>query len=247
MIELPLIFVAGVFGSAHCVGMCGPIALALGGASPTWRTNLARQLIYTLGRISTYAVLGAIAGYGGWRLVTQFPSLAVVPAYLSLAAGVVLLYQGALAAGWIRRRGSQAASPCLAASLFAPLFRRQRLGGAFLAGALTGFLPCGLVYGLLAMAAGTANMLHGGAVMATFAVGTAPVMIATGCGASLLRGLTRQRLYYFASWCVVLTGVLCIARGAVSLGGDSPHAAARPYATQNGSPFSIDDIASWCR
>ena len=245
MLELPLIFVAGMFGSAHCIGMCGPIALAIGGASPTWRSNLARQLTYTLGRLATYAVLGAIAGFCGWRLVAWFPGLAVVPAVLSIAAGVLLLYQGLLAAGWLRRGAAQAATPCLAASLFAPLFRRQRLGGSFLAGALTGFLPCGLVYGLLAMSAGTANMAYGAAVMAAFAVGTAPVMIATGCGASLLRGIARQRLYYLASWCVVLTGVLCVARGAIGLGGWSGGRSA--HTAQTASPLSLDDVTSWCR
>lgn len=247
MIELPLILVAGVFGSAHCIGMCGPIALAIGGAAGNWRANLGRQLAYTFGRVATYAVLGAIAGYAGWRLAALFPSLVWAPAYLSLAAGIVLVYQGLVSAGWIRRRTGNSASPCLAASVFAPLFREQRLSGAFLSGVGTAFLPCGLIYGMLAMSAGTADMLRGGAIMATFALGTAPAMIAAGCGASLLRGIARRRLYYLANWCVMLAGIVCIARGAAVLAGGESAATAWMQHGAHAAQSSADAAGPWCR
>ncbi len=247
MIELPLILVAGVFGSAHCIGMCGPIALAIGGGARDWRINLGRQLAYTFGRVATYAVLGAMVGYAGWRLAALFPSLVWAPAFLSLAAGLVLVYQGALSAGWIRRGAGKPASPCLAALVFAPLFRAQRLSGAFLSGVATAFLPCGLLYGMLAMSAGTADMLRGAAIMATFALGTAPVMVAAGCGASLLRGLTRARLIYLASWCVMLAGVVCIARGAAVIGGGEVAAAAWMRHGANASQSATDEAGPWCR
>ena len=68
MIELPLLFTAGILGSTHCLGMCGPFALAIGSQAPGWKSNLLRQLVYSAGRIFTYASLGAMAGFGGWRL-----------------------------------------------------------------------------------------------------------------------------------------------------------------------------------
>src|SRR5690349_10310002 len=117
MIELPLIFVAGTFGSAHCIGMCGPIALAISGGARNTKDGLRLQMAYTAGRVATYTILGAIAGYAGWRLAAVLPSLYIIPAAFSVLAGCVLAYQGLVALGIIRRR-TKLGSPCLAAGLF---------------------------------------------------------------------------------------------------------------------------------
>ena len=58
MIEWPLVVVAGLLGSSHCLGMCGPLALAVGAGTRDVRANLVRQLTYSAGRIATYAALG---------------------------------------------------------------------------------------------------------------------------------------------------------------------------------------------
>ena len=58
MIELPLVLMSGLLGSAHCLGMCGGFALAIGGGATNVRSNLARQLVYTAGRVFTYMVFG---------------------------------------------------------------------------------------------------------------------------------------------------------------------------------------------
>ncbi len=90
MIELPLVLVGGLLGSAHCVGMCGGFVLTLGSVAPSWRANLARQLSFGAGRLFTYIALGAAAGYGGFR----FASTAAIPhtqAWLALVAGGLLL------------------------------------------------------------------------------------------------------------------------------------------------------------
>jgi len=76
MTELPLIFLGGLLGSSHCIGICGPLALALGANQSQLRTNLARQLVFSAGRIFTYSFGGAVAAFSGWWL-TQRP-LAVI-------------------------------------------------------------------------------------------------------------------------------------------------------------------------
>jgi sulfite exporter TauE/SafE len=245
MIELPLIFVAGLFGSAHCIGMCGPIALALSGGARNWRANLAKQIVYTLGRVATYTSLGAIAAFGGWRLATSFPHFAAIPAALSIAAGGVLLHQGLMALGLIRRR-SVNASRCLAAGLFAPLFHSQRLGASFLAGVTTAFLPCGLIYGMLALSAASLDMGRGAAIMAVFAVGTAPIMIMLGTSATLLVGLNRARLNFFANCCVLIAGALCIARGVIALRSEG-FASPIHEAAINESKVPSTVTGPWCR
>lgn len=213
MLELPLIFVAGVLGSSHCIGMCGPFALALGGGEISWLRNLGRQSIYTLGRTFTYAVLGAFAGFGGLRLTRVAPWLTNAGAALAVIAGVWLLYQGLVAAGVWKRRAVSVSQPCLVSDLFRSMLRLRGISGVFLAGLFTGLLPCGLVYSFLALAAATANLWQGAATMVAFGLGTAPVMIATGCGGSLLSLAARRHVFRVAAWCLVLTGVISIARG----------------------------------
>lgn len=215
MIELPLVLIAGILGSSHCLGMCGPFALTIGASSQTWGRNLRRQLVYTTGRVFTYAVFGAVAGFCGWRLVDAVPGLVNVPAVLAIIAGVLLVWQGLKSAGVLRSGKSGAANaPCLASTFFASFLRSDRRGGMFLAGMFTGMLPCGLVYAFVAMAASSANLWVGLATMVAFGLGTAPLMILTGVGGSLLNLAARRHLFRVAAWCVVLTGAISIGRGA---------------------------------
>jgi sulfite exporter TauE/SafE len=213
MYELPLVFVAGLTGSAHCIGMCGPIAIALAGGSRSWRHNLGRQFVYTLGRAFTYSVLGALAGFGGWRLARLAPMLTHTGAVLAILAGVVLVYQGLESAGVLPKRYFGSVQPCLASDFLRSMLRLPGLRGVFLAGLFTGLIPCGLVYGFLALAVATANPWHGAGLMIAFGLGTAPAMLGVGCGGSLLSVLARRHVLQLAAWCVVLAGVISIARG----------------------------------
>jgi uncharacterized protein len=235
MIGLPLVFLGGLLGSAHCVGMCGGFALLIGSGTRSTAANLTRQLIYSAGRIFTYGSIGAAVGFAGLRLAVDAPAVIHVQALLAIVAGVLLSAQGLAAAGiltrarlrsaWahFRRQRQQLALPvlgqsssgggCLATTGLAAFLRSPGWGSVFLAGMLTGFLPCGLVYAYLALAASAADFVGGMMTMAVFGLGTVPLMVTTGCGASLLSVATRQRLYRLAAWCVVLTGLLSTARG----------------------------------
>ena len=103
MSELPFVFVAGILGTAHCLGMCGPFVLTIGGSAPGWWSALGRQLSYSAGRIFTYGVLGAAAGFCGERLTSSLPLLVNIPALLAVAAGMLLVYQGLRSAGIVPR------------------------------------------------------------------------------------------------------------------------------------------------
>lgn len=215
MTALPLVFIAGILGSSHCIGMCGPFALTIGSGTTDWKVNFGRQAVYTVGRIFTYAVFGAVAGAAGLYLQQNIPSLVNVAALLAIVAGLFLLYQGLLATRLIRRRSPNASGvPCLAGDFFATFLKSPGLHNVFLAGLFTGMLPCGLVYGFVALAASSGDLLAGAGVMITFGLGTAPIMMLTGCGASLLSLAARKNIYRIAAWCVILTGLISIARGA---------------------------------
>lgn len=213
MIELPLILVAGVLGSPHCIGMCGPFALAIGTAAPDWKRNIVRQLTYGCGRIFTYSFLGACAGFGGVALTNQFSKWSSLPALLSISAGVFLLYQGLLAAGVLPRRGVKSSNGCLSASFFAAFIKDSRRRYVFLAGLFTGLLPCGLVYAFLALAVSSGSMTRGLLTMMLFGLGTMPVMVATGCGGLILNWRSLAQLMRIAAWAVVVAGCICVARG----------------------------------
>jgi len=213
VIEWPMVFVGGLLGSAHCVGMCGTFALALGSRKGRLMSGLGRQLVYGLGRVFTYSSAGIVAGYAGWRLSGELHLLVNMHALLAFLAGGLLIVQGLAGLGivqgpaWISRRG-----PCLVPSLFAALLRETRLRSVFLGGVINGLMPCGLVYAYLALAASAGGSLQGGLTMMLFGLGTLPILALVGCGARLVSRVTRRTLQV-AAWCVVLTGVLSIARG----------------------------------
>ena len=207
MIGLPLIFLGGLLGSAHCVGMCGGLRAVDRFGRARRPATSARQLVYSSGRIFTYAAIGAAVGYAGLRLAVDAPAVVHVQAVLAIAAGVLLVVHGLAAAGVVarvkakssaawaqfRRPQAQLALPvlgqhtggggCLATSSLAAFLRSPGWGSVFLAGMLTGFLPCGLVYAYLALAASAADFVDGMLTMAAFGLGTVPLMVATGSGA----------------------------------------------------------------
>jgi sulfite exporter TauE/SafE len=120
---------------------------------------------------------------------------------------------------------------CLAGGLVGTYLRSPGVGNVFLAGVFTGFLPCGLVYGFLALACSTASLAAGAATMAAFGLGTVPLMVLTGAGTSLVSVVTRVRLLRLAAWCVLLAGVISLARGAVALAAEPSAPAACPLCT----------------
>ncbi len=224
MLELPLVFLGGLLGSAHCVGMCGGFALLIGSGAGSVPSNVARQAVYSLGRIFTYVALGGALGYAGLRLAQDLPLIVRAQSVLALVAGVTLVIVGLISAGVLPnnlssffgrggRSASHAGPSCLASGLLGSFLRAPGWGNVFLAGVFTGFLPCGLVYGFLALACSTASFPVGAATMAAFGLGTVPLMVLVGSGGSLVSVVTRQRLLRLAAWCVVVAGMISLARG----------------------------------
>ena len=228
MIEWPLLVVSGMLGSAHCLGMCGPFALAIGSAAPRWDLNLRRQLVYSTGRIFTYAVLGVAAAYVGLEASRALAGWGNAAAVLAIVAGVVLGVQGLWSAGVLPKRGVGAGA-CPGAGMFRALLAGTGSIDVFLAGLFTGLLPCGLLYGMLALAASTRNLLAGPATMVAFGAGTVPAMVLAGVGGSILGAATRRRINTLAAWCLVLTGVISIARGAAALSVTEEPASGCPF------------------
>ncbi|QDT74744.1 sulfite exporter TauE/SafE family protein [Lacipirellula limnantheis] len=229
MIDLPLVLIGGLLGSAHCVGMCGPLALMVGAGAGRLTANVGRQAIYSCGRICTYGCFGAAAAFASAWLSHQARTFVAAQAWLAIVAGVLLVAVGLASAGMLPRLklGFLRNAPCHAAQAIKTLTTAPDRLSLFLAGVATGFIPCGLVYAFLLKAGSTGNVALGALTMIFFGLGTAPLMMLVGAGGTLLSTSTRARVLRLAAWCVVFAGIVTIARGAGQL---------RPAAGQSTAP-----------
>lgn len=215
----------GLAGSLHCVGMCGPLAMALPvGRLPQHQRALARGL-YHAGRLSAYSLLGAVVGTVGQGLL-----LTGLQRPVSIGAGMLLLIWALSARslpGWINT------SP-LARRLTAPLtalLRRPTLPHMAGLGFLNGLLPCGSVYIALAGALMTPSAGGGAAYLLAFGAGTLPAMLSVNLVLSHLTPRFRQRLGRGLPLATVLVALLLIVRG---IGLSAP-----PSSAGAGSPIPV--------
>jgi len=213
-----MVMLGGLLGSSHCVGMCGGFAAIVGLRTGSLAGNLRAQLVYSAGRLMSYSTLGAIAGYAGQRIANSLPKMVNVPAILCVLAGLFLLREGLLATGLFRRRvGGTSTTGCLLGPLFSTILKTPGARNTFVAGVVTGLLPCGLVYAFVSLAASSGDLMLGMGTMLAFGIGTVPLMVVTGCGTALLSWAARQRLWQLAAWSVVATGLLTFGRGVAFL------------------------------
>lgn len=205
------LFLIGLLGGTHCVGMCGGIvgALSLGGPS-----RLPLHLAYNGGRIASYALAGALAGaLGGLSLVLagQLP-LRIV---LYVLANLMLVAMGLYLTGVTRALAFTERAGQHLWRRIQPLTRRflpvRSTVQAFPLGLLWGWLPCGLVYSALATALTSGSAARGAGLMLAFGLGTLPNLLLAGLLAARLRA-------YAAKPAVRLTaGLLVLGFGAWGL------------------------------
>lgn len=197
--------------------MCGGFALTIGLGVPGFTRNVVRQLVYSAGRVFTYSFLGVMAGYAGFWFTSTAYLWINAQATLSMIAGLLLAAHGLRALGFAPRRFRKAHltgySVCVAGRIVRPFLMSRRAWHIFVAGVLTGFLPCGLVYAFLALASSSASVRDGLTTMALFGAGTAPIMILAGAGGALLSRKSRRHLLSVSAVCVVLTGLISMVRG----------------------------------
>lgn len=203
MIELLITaLMVGFLGGVHCLGMCGPLAgaftFSLASEIQKSPVRVARmQLTYNLGRLTSYAVLGVIAGVVGMVLV-EAGSLLSVQRWLLAFAGVWMLILAAWLLGW---SSLPSRLESLAGGWWSGVSSRwrarflpvRRLTGAYLFGLVWGCLPCGLVYSTLLLALSSGSWFDGGLVMLAFGLGTLPNLMLMGVSAFWLTRLQQQR------------------------------------------------------
>jgi hypothetical protein len=197
-VDLAGMFMLGLLGTGHCLGMCGPLVFAFPGRTGRFMPHV----WYHLGRMTTYAAVGGILGGVGAALAA-LTGMNTPSATASLQAGLRLMGAGLLAAlglvrlGWVREpRWLDQLSPEPI-----PGFKRALAGTSnsrglavfFVQGLLLGLLPCGLSYGAFAQALSAARAADGALLVLAFAIGTAPGLLLLGTGvAAIIRRYRRQ-------------------------------------------------------
>lgn len=200
----------GFLGSFHCVGMCGPIALAI----PVQRTSrwsiLYGSLIYNLGRMLTYASMGLLFGLLGQGFV-----LAGWQNILSISLGILILLLLFLPNLSFVKTNKGMAMLLIGKlkSRLGKLFGTHSTKALLLIGLLNGLLPCGLVYLGIAGSVATGNALKGALFMVAFGLGTLPAMLVLTMARDLITLRFREKIRKTIPVFVGMMALLLILRG----------------------------------
>ncbi|MBI3233586.1 MAG: sulfite exporter TauE/SafE family protein [Bacteroidetes bacterium] len=208
--ELWTAFTIGLLGSLHCVGMCGAIAFALPRNKDRWRF-LSGRILYNLGRVATYSILGIFFGFVG-----QAVSLAGFQQRLSITIGILMLlailipnkFTGKLlSVRWIAPFISRIKSN------IGKLFGHGSMPALFAIGLLNGLLPCGFVYVGIGGSLTTNSIGGGAAYMALFGLGTLPTMLAASLATNVISINVRNAVRRFLPVAMAVLAVMFIMRG----------------------------------
>ena len=214
---LPAAFVAGFFGSTHCIAMCGAIVVLFESQTTNEekRRRFLQRVCYNTGRLGFYMLLGIVAGATGAILSKAAGVTAglmiprVLAAILVIAIGLNLMFN------WNMTRFLEQSGAGLWRRL-SPLLRHflpvSTPGRAIGAGFLWGALPCGLVYSAVAMAATSGSAFGGSLVMLVFWLGTVPALLLAGTFAHKIgEWRSRRSLRRFAGAIMILIGLVALA------------------------------------
>lgn len=210
----------GFIGSTHCIGMCGPLAMALPVSSRSKWGKLFLALTYNLGRVTTYTILGAGIGAG---------SALVIPTALqssfSISVGVLMLLIALILFVLQRKRTIQILPEKWIKKVSHLIVSRMQSGrnvDVFIIGLLNGLLPCALVYAALVTAFASGSVLNSMVFMLFFGFGTLPAMWGVLFFSQWITQAIRQRLNAIFPLMYVLMGILLIARGIQAPAGPIP-------------------------
>lgn len=214
--SLWLVFIGGLAGSAHCIGMCGPL-VALVESSRKGKWYVWSQLPMHAGRLTTLAALGLVAGMAGDAL--KRGGLAVgLQGAAAITGGTLMIVLAMVMSGWLPWRKVVSVSEIVLTRFVRVLASRHPLS-SFGIGLYWGLLPCGLIWAwLLGAATATGSALGGALVMVVFGVGTMPALLVIGGLSSILSSNVKAWFNRIGIVTVLLMGVLLLLRGAASAG-----------------------------
>lgn len=207
------VFLLGLLGSGHCLGMCGGFALAVAAPAATWTGVLARHLVYQAGKALTYLFLAIVVATGTGLLsrVTWLSGLqvglAVVVGLIMIGLGLAQLFEFRFSSWWVRF-----VEPTAACRAMGRLTGLTSLWSAFAIGWLNGFLPCGLVLAALFYLASFRSVLDAALGAVVFGAGTFPGLFILGAFSKSFGLERRRRLMRWAGLLIIAFGLVTVVR-----------------------------------
>ena len=209
-------------GFGHCIGMCGPLVVSFS-LNLKEKSILVPQLLYHLGRITTYTILGGVVAAAG-SFTMMAAHIERVQKGVMVFAGTLIVLMGFAMAGWlpIGRVFSDQSNPGRwISSGFGKLLKIKSTIVYLPLGLLLGLLPCGPVYtallgaGRAGMDAGSAHhgVLAGMGLMAAFGMGTVPALFLVAKLADLGWLKSRAIIYKVGAVLMIVAGVLFVVKG----------------------------------
>jgi uncharacterized protein len=203
----------GFVGSLHCIGMCGPIALALPFSGKGTGSLIFGRFVYNFGRVITYSFLGLIFGLFGNR-ISAFGSQQI----LSISIGAIIIISAFITlkfkSAFLNKSGFSKIFDKLK-NLMVFWFDKHSMLSLFVIGILNGFLPCGLVYVAIAGAVvvSSENFMNAVFYMSLFGLGTIPAMWGIAIIGNYINIGIRRKLTRIVPVFVVILGIIFILRG----------------------------------
>lgn len=207
-----MLFIAGLFTSVHCIAMCGGINLSqCAGCSGCENNNILSKLkpslLYNLGRVTSYTILGGVVG----ALGSVFSISLKGKALISLLAGLFMIVMGFNMLGITTKL--RKIMPRLPKSLTNKIDNTKNNNGPFIVGLLNGFMPCGPLQAMQLYALGTGSFFTGALSMFIFSIGTVPIMFAFGAFSSMLSSRFTKQMMKISAMLVIILGVVMGNRG----------------------------------
>ncbi len=209
--ELWTALVVGFLGSFHCVGMCGPIAIALPIPNSKNITFFNGRVLYNIGRVVSYSIMGLIFGVLGKGF-----SMFGFQQWLSISLGVIILltiFTPGKYKKFVTQNKFVLRLTLPIKTSISSLFKKGTVSSLFTIGILNGFLPCGFVYMGLAGAMATGAAFSGFLVMVMFGLGTIPAMFTISIFGKYINLSVRRKISKLTPVFAVLLAVIFILRG----------------------------------
>ncbi|NOS85930.1 MAG: sulfite exporter TauE/SafE family protein [Ignavibacteria bacterium] len=205
--ELLTGFLVGLLGSFHCIGMCGPIAIAL----PKTNNLVFSRLLYNFGRVITYSMLGLLFGLLGSRL-----EMFGLQRIISISLGVLIILTVITPISYRIKISNKLGLYKLVGILkmyFGKMFKNHSNSSMLVIGMLNGLLPCGFVYIGITGAIAVGSTLNGMLFMTMFGLGTLPVMLGASLIGSVINLNIRQKLTRLLPAFSLILAAIFILRG----------------------------------
>jgi len=204
-------FIIGLVGSLHCIGMCGPIVVALPVKGFSTFRLIITRLLYNIGRVITYSFLGLLFGILGKNL--NILGLQQITSIVFGAVMILVVITPSKIKNSISRVSVVSSANGLLKKGFSKLISKQSAESFFLIGILNGFLPCGFVYVGIAGALVTGSLMNAVIYMFLFGLGTIPVMFLTSMFPAILGEKKRVKIRKWIPVLLFILGAVFILRG----------------------------------